>query len=404
MSLWSRLMGREARAQTVALSDPYLAEFLSHRGGLAGHVDVARASGLSVAHTCIAQNLAGVPLNLYRRTGGGGREKVADHPLHGVLHDAPADGLTAFEAREFLTASLLMRGNGFARIDWNGRGQATGLHPLDPGAVTVERLASGRLRYRVTDPRGGVAMLTQDEMLRLRHRLGPDGATGLPPLQIARETFALALTQQEQAGRQASQSFRPEGVLSVPNPLGREAKGGALEALARKVEDASGTGGVLVLDGGADWKPLAFFSKDAEFLKSRKLSDLAVARVFSVPPTAIGITDNATYSDVDGESRALVMRCLAPMARRIEQAMNLALLPEAARRTLFVEHDLAGLLRGDLTARYGAYRVGREAGFVSANEIRQFENMPRIEGGDEYLAPLNMVPAGKREGDGNGQP
>lgn len=120
------------------------------------------------------------------------------------------------------------------------------------------------------------------------------------------------------------------------------------------------------------------------------MSDLAIARIFGVPPTAIGIVEHATFSNVDGETRALVSRCLAPMARRIEQSLNAALLPPVARRTLFAEHDLAGLLRGDLATRYEAYATGRNNGFLSANEIRGWENLPMIEGGDTYLQPLNM--------------
>ena len=309
------------------------------------------------------------------------------------------DGLTAFEAREAMAAALLTTGNAYARIEWNGRGQVTALRPLDPSAVTVERLQSGRLRYRLTRRDGGLEILTQDEILHLRYRLAPDGVMGLSPIQIARESFNLALTQQDQAGTQAGKNFRPEGVLSFPQSLGREGKEGALDAMSRKAEDTTARGGILVLDGGAEWKPLAFSSKDAEFLESRKLSDLAIARIFSVPPTAIGITDNATYSNVDGESRALVMRCLAPMAKRLEQSMNVALLPAGSRQSLFVEHDLAGLLRGDIKARYEAYRIGREWGWLSPNEIRKWENLREIEDGDEYLSPLNMSRLGERQED-----
>ncbi len=98
-----------------------------------------------------------------------------------------------------------------------------------------------------------------------------------------------------------------------------------------------------------------------------------------------------------------MVRCLAPMARRIEQAMNAALLTAEGRKRHFVEHDLAGLLRGDLKARYEAYRIGREWGWLSPNEIRGWENLQGIESGDEYLSPLNMTELGGRDGgeDGN---
>ncbi len=186
-----------------------------------------------------------------------------------------------------------------------------------------------------------------------------------------------------------------------PNAIPGDKKDAALEKLRQKVESNSAVSGVMVLDGGADWKSFSFSSKDAEFLDSRKLNNLDICRIWGVPPTAAGITDNATYSNSDQESRALVVRCLAPMAKRLEQAMNAALLTDTSRQTLFIEHDLAGLLRGDMKARYESYRIGREWGWLSPNEIRGWENMPEIENGDEYLSPLNMTIVGDRQPDNN---
>jgi hypothetical protein len=61
----------------------------------------------------------------------------------------------------------------------------------------------------------------------------------------------------------------------------------------------------------------------------------------------------------------------------------------------YAEHLLDGLLRGDILSRYQAYAVGRQWGWMSINDIRQLENMnPIDEGGDEYLTPMNMMPAG----------
>lgn len=399
MSLIDRILGREKRA-AIQSDDPYLAEWFGLRGGIGGHVDQNRASGIAVAHACIAivaQNLAAMPLNLYRRSENGGRVRATEHPLYAVLHDMANPTMTAFEAREALIASLMVSGNAFARLEWNRSGQVTALHPLDPGKVAVEKLESGRLRYRVSGDGGGVRIYLQEEVLHLRYRLARDGVMGLSPIQIARETFNLALTQQATATKQAAKSFLPEGALVFPTAMGMEARQQVLRRLEDKVNSDLTTRGILVLDGGTDWKSMAFSSKDAEFLDSRKLTNLDICRIWGVPPTVAGITDNATYSNSDQESRALVVRCLAPMAKRIEQAMNAALLTDETRKALFVEHDLAGLLRGDMNARYESYRIGREWGWLSPNEIRGWENLPEIDGGDEYLSPLNMTMLGDRE-------
>ncbi|WP_290689402.1 MULTISPECIES: phage portal protein [unclassified Haematobacter] len=399
MTILSRILGRERRAQTtVATSDPYLAEFLG-QGGRFGAVDPTRASGLPVALRCItltAELMASVPLFLYRTNDRGGRERANDHPLYGVLHDAPNGVQTAFDFRNTLVVDLLVQGNAYAEITRNGRGQVAALRRVDPRAMSVERLANGRLRYRESGAPGKIFL--QDEMLHLRWRFGHDGIMGVSPLQLARDAFGLAMSQADTAGTQAEKGFRPEGVLAFPQMITGAQRADLLAGLREKIISDASTSGILVLDGGIEWKPMAFSSKDAEFLESRKLSNLDICRVFGVPPSAAGITDNATYSNIGEESRALVQRCLAPMAKRIEQAMNMALLTEESRKTFFVEHDLAGLLRGDLGARYEAYRIGRDGGWLSPNEIRRLENLPEIDGGDEYLSPLNMQRIGQREG------
>lgn len=392
MSFLNRLLKRETRS-AIKSDDPYLAEWFGSRGGIGGYVDTNRASGMAVAHACIStvtQNLAAMPLNLYRRSENGGRVKASEHPLYAVLHDMANPFQTAFETREMLLASLMIAGNAYARLEWNGRGQVTALYPIDAGKVSVETLESGRVRYRVSG-KSGSRIYLQEEILHLRYRLARDGVMGLSPIQIARETFSLALTQQETASKQAQKSFLPEGALVFPQVIGKDQRKDVLDKMEAKVNSDLATRGVLVLDGGTEWKSFSFSSKDAEFLDSRKLTNLDICRIWGVPPTVAGITDNATYSNTDQESRALVVRCLAPMAKRVEQAMNAALLTTDSRKSLFIEHDLAGLLRGDMKARYESYRIGRDGGWLSQNEIRGWENMPEIDGGNEYLSPLNMT-------------
>lgn len=382
--------------QRIASSDPFLGEFLGARWQASQ--DIERASGHSVAHACIAgitAPLAAVPLKLNRRLEDGGREPATEHPLYDVLQTQASPTLTAFEAREWMVASVLMYGNAYARIERNGRGQVTALHPLVAGTVTVERLGSGRLRYKHAQPNGGTEVLLQDEVLHLRYRTS-DGVLGMSPIQIAAATFGLALSQQDTAGAAAENSFRPAGALVFPEKLAAAGKGvgNADDIIAKfksKFVGALKANEVMVLDGGAKFETFSFNSKDSEFLESRKLSNLDICRVFGVPPSVAGITDNSTYSNVEQESRALVTRCLAPMAKRIEQAMNVALLTPESRKTFFIEHDLNAMTRGAIEQRYASYAIGRNNGWLSVNEIRKFENMSAVPGGDEYVVPLNVT-------------
>ncbi|WP_084044298.1 HK97 family phage portal protein [Ensifer sp. WSM1721] len=374
----------------IATSDPYLGEFLGARW--TARADVEKASGLAVAHRAvqtIAENLAAMPLKVYREAANDDRQAAKDHPLYAVLHDNFNDRLTAFEGREWLAASLLIHGNGYAKIERNGRGQVTALHPLVAGSVTVEVLKSGRLRYKHALPDGSTETLLQDEVLHLRYRTA-DGILGMSPIQIAASTFGLAVAQQDQAGAAAENAFRPAGALVFPDKLAATGKENVIAKFKERFIGSLKANEVMILDGGAKFETFQFSAKDSEFLESRKLSNLDIARVFGVPPSIVGITDNSTYSNAEAESRALVIRCLAPMARRIEQSLNSALLSPEARKTFMIEHDMSGLLRGDLVTRYNAYRVGREGGWLNVNTIRAFENLGSIgPEGDTYVQPLN---------------
>ena len=395
MGFLDRLRSSEKRSQRVASSDPYLGEFLGMRGS--GAVDVARASSQPVAYACrnlIARSLASVPCKLYRRQGDGGRLPATGHPLYTVLQFDMAPGLTAFNGREWLIHSLTLYGNALARIERNGRGQVTALTPVDWPHVTVERLQSGRRRYRIGTPGKPSEVRLDDEVLHILDTTR-DGLVGVSPVRASADAFNLALSQADEARSLSENAFRPSGALVFNAALTPEQRQSVNDTFLQRFVGALKSGKPLVLDNGADFKTFSHTPKDAELVESRKLSNLDICRIYNVPPSAVGITDNATYSNIEEESRALVVRCLAPWARRIEQAMNAALLTPESRKIYFIEHDLAGLLRGDLKGRYEAYRIGKEWGWLSTNEIRGLENLPAVDGGDQYLSPLNMAPVGQ---------
>jgi HK97 family phage portal protein len=394
MGLLARMFGTETR--TAALpSDPYWANFAAARGIGAPTADNV-LSNLAVAARCVAlrsELLASVPLFLFRRTPDGGRERADDNPLNGVLHDISNDGQSAFEFRELLIRCLDLFGNSFARIERDARGQVTSLWPLLPGDVQVDRLATGRLRYRIYNGTR-TEMLLQEEVLHVRAATR-DGIMGVSPLTLARGALALALAHQETANSLSQNSLRPSGLLVYPQTLRQEQRESIRTEAASKYSGSQQAGRLMIIDAGAKYEPLSFTPEDAQFLESRRLSNEDVARVFGLPPTSVGLVDRATYSNVEQESRLLVQNSLGPLAGRIEAAMQRCLLTDVGRKSLYVEHDLNGLLRGDVKSRFDAYRLAREIGVYSANDIRRKENEPPIgPAGDLFHQPVNWAELG----------
>jgi HK97 family phage portal protein len=398
---------REKRSQTVKSSDTYLAEFFGAGGRFGAFVDPERLmSNSAVAARCVnlrSEMLASTTLHVYRHTADGGREKATDHPMYSVLHDTFNPNMSAFEGREFLIRNHDLYGNAYARIERDSRGEVIALWPYSSGLVGVERLSSGRLRYRCTEADGTVRILLQEEILHLR---GPsrDGWIGLSPIQYARDAMGLRVAQSETSTALVNNGLRPSGVLTYPDKLPPEKTKAARDQLSSRVQGPDNAGGFLVLDGGAKYETMSWTPQDAEFLASMKLSNEDVARIFGVPPTTVGITDKATYSNTEQEGRALVQNCLGPLAGRFEAALQRCILTPDEQKIMYVEHDLSVLLRGDMQARFEAYRIAREIGAFSPNDVRRRENEPPIADGDIYHQPANWVPLGTQapvQGSGN---
>jgi HK97 family phage portal protein len=349
-------------------------------------------SNLAVAVRCVSlrsELLASVPLKLYRRLPNGDRERVSDSALADVLGDLFSPLQSAFEGREFMVRSLDLHGNAYARIDRDGQGQVSALWPLEPSRVTVERLENGRLRYRHSGDRGSVVLL-QEEVLHIRAS-SEDGLVGRSPIAIARAALALGINLNDTAGTLASSGMRISGVLSHPGKLSPAARENLRGSFEKEHSGPKNAGRTLLLEEGSKFIPTQFSSSDAELLESRRLSNEDTARIFGVPPASVGISNSVSYGSAQQAAADLVQNALAPLASRIEQAMQRCLLSTEARRTLIIEHDLSGLLRGDATSRWTAYRTAREIGALSSKEIRRIENLGPMDPADDYT-PLRAAP------------
>jgi HK97 family phage portal protein len=186
-------------------------------------------------------------------------------------------------------------------------------------------------------------------------------------------------------------SMNPSALITVKKTLDQNELV-RLSAFARKtLTGPSNAGRVAVLDDDAKLTPITFTPSDAEFLETRKLSNEDVARIFGLPPTSVGITDKATYSNVEHEGRALVQNAIGPLASRIEAAMQRCLLTDVGRRALYIEHDLNGLLRGDVQARFSLSRRSRDRRYefkrrATLGKLASYQAMRQVQSTSELGA------------------
>ena len=402
MEWLDRLLGRtkpEERAAAVGTLD-WAMEVLGAGNGSAAGVSVTPEGSLaySAVLACVrvlAEGVASLPCLVYERTQENGREgkrRATDHPVYELLHNEPNDVQTAFELYEMGMAQLLLWGNFYAEIDWDARGAVRGLWPLP--AWDMAPYMSGRKKFYQLQMTGASPMTFQDWQVLHVPSFGYDGLQGKSLIALAREAVGLGIAAQQYGASFFGNGARPGGILEHPGKLSKEAHDrlrGSWNAAHGGLTNAQR---VAILEEGMKFAAVAIPPEDAQFLQTRQFQRAEVAAIFRVPPHMIGDLERATFSNIEQQSSDFYTNSLQPWLKRWEQRLMRSLLVGAERQTHLVEFLVDALLRADTTARYQAYAVGRNGGWLSANDIRERENMNPIEGGDEYLTPLNMSPVG----------
>lgn len=360
------------------------------------------AMQMTAVYSCVrilAEAIAGLPLHVYRYKDGGGKEKALDHPLYRLLHDEPNPEMTSFVFRETLMTHLLLWGNAFAQVVRNGLGEVIGLYPLQPNRMSVGRdLDSKALYYEYQtswdEPAGEykTIRLTPNDVLHVPG-LGFDGLVGYSPIAMARNAIGLAQATEDYGASFFANGAAPGGVLEHPGTIKDPSR--VRESWQQTFGGAKNGNKVAVLEEGMKYTPISVSPEQAQFLETRKFQLNEIARIFRIPPHMIGDLEKSSFSNIEQQSLEFVKYTLDPWVIRWEQAITKTLLSAREKQQLFVKFNVEGLLRGDYQSRMEGYAVARQNGWMSANDIRELENLDRIdevEGGDLYLVNGNMLP------------
>ena len=357
---------------------------------------------MTAVYSCVrilSEAVAGLPLHFYKYTDNGGKEKAADHPLYFLLHDEPNPEMTSFVFRETLMTHLLLWGNAYSQIIRNGRGEVIGLYPLMPDRMNVERDSKGQLYYEYTvgmddapTVKGSTVILPPSEVLHIPG-LGFDGLVGYSPIAMAKNAIGMAIACEEYGAKFFANGAQPSGVLEHPGTLKDPAR--VRESWQAAFGGSHNANKVAVLEEGLKYTPISVPPEQAQFLETRKFQINEIARIFRVPPHMVGDLEKSSFSNIEQQSLEFVKYTLDPWVARWEQSMARSLLNAEEKRQYFVKFNVDGLLRGDYQSRMNGYAVGRQNGWMSANDIRELENLDRIPeelGGDLYLVNGNMMP------------
>ena len=399
MGLFSGLFHQRDHPQNKTAGGAY--SFFLGTSTSGKRVNERSAMQMTAVYSCVrilSEAIASLPLHLYKYTDFG-TAKATDHPLYAILHDEPNPEMTSFIFRETLMTHLLLWGNAYAQVIRNGRGEVIALYPLMPDRMTVDRDDGGRLyyEYRVSSDDApiheiGTVRLSPADVLHIPG-LGFDGLVGYSPIAMAKNAIGLAIATEEYGSKFFANGAAPSGVLEHPGTLKDPAR--IRESWQATFGGSGNANKIAVLEEGMKYTPVSISPEQAQFLETRKFQINEIARIFRVPPHMIGDLEKSSFNNIEQQSLEFVKYTLDPWVSRWEQAIVRTLLSADEKKHYYVKFNVDGLLRGDYKSRMEGYNIGRQGGWMSANDIRALENLdliPDESGGNLYLVNGNMLP------------
>lgn len=367
-------------------------------------INVDTVQQLSTAYACIgliSRTVAALPLSVYERKKDDSREPAPDHPVAQLLRQ-PSSDMNGFEFVEAQIQQLLTYGNSFTEKSGaqpDAKDYPVSLNLLKPQMLSVSRDTMGALRFEYTEG-DKTRTISEKKMFLLRgHYAGGD--LGMSPVQYGLNAFGLALSADKTSAKLFQNGLKSAGFVKIAQQIKDKSQRDAFVKLwIEPLVGANNAGKIGVLESGMEWIGTEIKAVDQELLSSRRFSVEEICRFFGVPPIMVGhASEGQTMwgSGIEQINLAFLIHTIRPWLRRYQAAASTRLFTPVDRKRYYLEFNVDGLLEADSAGRAIMYASGKTNGWMTTNEIRKKENMPRSaqKGADELVAQGALVPLDK---------
>lgn len=347
-------------------------------------------SAVWAAIRILSESVAQLPISLIEREENGDKINRTNHPLYNLLHNKPNEYITYFSFIQKIMVDLCLNGNSYVKIERNGAGRPVALYPIDFDNVEIREYED---KYYYFNSETGAA-IEYEEMLHFK-TMSQDGMIGLSPIDTCANSISWGLGLEAYGNSYFSNGAKVSGVLETDRALSTEAVDRLRNSFDNNYSKIGDSNKTLILEEGLKFNSISMSNEASQFLASRQFSIEEVCRIFNVPPHMLADLSKSSFSNIQEQSREFVQYSLQPYLSMIEQEMTNKLFKKNESGKLFVEFNVNALLRGNPKDRAEYYRTMLNIGAISINEIRQKENMNRVDEGDSLFMQLNMTTVDK---------
>lgn len=418
--LFSPLRRSSPERQSFNLNDP--AAWDAIFGGVASDSGVKvterKALGLGAVWQCvdmISADVAKLPLNRYVRTGESDEDREVDggHATQAIVRRRANTENSAFRFWRRLMVHALLWNNGYAFIDRDRAGRPLQLINLLPDRTCPERIG-GRMFYVTETTRQDgspwLRPIPAEDVIHIQG-LSIESEKGCDLVEAAKNSFGLALGLQKFKSRFFKNGVRTGGILELPAAMKPTTRDKVEEGFRKSYEGEDNWFKTVILRDGAKFHQTTVTPADSETSEATDAEVREVGRYFRVAPSKLGLSDSVSYNSKAEDNQAYLDTTLSPWLVEICSECDLKLLDpgELESGAAYFEHNTKSLLKMNLLQRSQVYAIWIRNKIATPNECRRFENMPPIEGGDNFpQANAPAIVAGSSDGgadkDGNSPP
>lgn len=361
-----------------------------------GSYTTNKALLLSTVYRCvevISDSVAQLPLEPYLIDDNGYKTKFISHPSYYILNREPNAFMSRFSFMKSMVVSMLLKGNAYAYIERDKKGDVVALHLLDADLVVPSYTSNNlkTLSYSVS----GIGKVEPCDIIHLLN-FSYDGIIGVSTLKHASQTLGLATDAEAQAQGFFKGGCNLAGILKVQSILNDKQKNALKSGWQTAFNASNGTpNGVAVLEGNMDFQPITVNPSDAQLLETRQFNVIDICRFFGISPVKAFDLSKASYSTVEATQLAFLTDTLQPLLEKIELEFERKLFKPSEKKNIDVRFDTSVLLRTDKQSQAEYYSKLFSIGVLSVNEIRRQLDLSAIECGDKTFVQVNIMPLDK---------
>lgn len=360
-----RLLKRQIQPSLVYTSSGYVDSLgrvgRFFEGNWAGaYVDDKTALGIPAIYrgvSLIADAIGALELCAYRN-----KREVTPTPQI-LVRPVPTE--TRMETISAMAVSLIIHGNYVAVLGDAGlNGYPESIYPVSPDRVEVSR-EKGRIVYKIDE-----VTYDRSQIFHIKNFVMPGDLVGRGILAIAKQALGKEIAINEYASRYFDGGVNPTAVIKSANPDLTQEEADALKT-AWMAMYSSRNRSPVVMNSSTDFEVLSSNAAESQLVEAQMAGLTEAANILGLPPYFLGSPNSSrTYSNVEQENLQLIKWSIQPIAERIEAAFSDLLV-----RGQVAKFKYESLLKTDTLSRYQAYQTALSSGFLSVDEIREYENL-----------------------------